>query len=139
MKWTVDYLAAILPVDWSGLGPVAYVKNFELGLHGDAALYLPFPRMQGTSTGTNNAQSVSAAVLQDIGGNDSGPKRGRPCTLMSAGASLSVRLGNLVWVPFDTRIGATWSCNFGPSYDAFRADGLPLRRHYVGFLFSIDY
>lgn len=139
MKWTVDYLAAILPVDWSGLGPVAYVKNFELGLHGDAALYLPSPRMQGTSTGTNNAQSVSAAVLQDIGGNDSGPKRGRPCTLMSAGASLSVRLGNLVWVPFDTRIGATWSCNFGPSYDAFRADGLPLRRHYVGFLFSIDY
>ena len=102
MKWTADYLMAILPLDWSGLGPVAYVKNFELGLHADAAFFFPG-------------------------------------SLMSAGASLSVRLGNLLWVPFDTRIGATWSCNFGPSYDAFRAEGLPLRRHYAGFLFSIDY
>jgi hypothetical protein len=102
MKWTADYLMAILPLDWSGLGPVAYVKNFELGLHADAAFFFPG-------------------------------------SLMSAGASLSVRLGNLLWVPFDTRIGATWSCNFGPSYDAFRAEGLPLRRHYAGLLFSIDY
>ena len=102
MKWTADYLMAILPVDWSDLGPVAYVKNFELGLHGDAAFYFPG-------------------------------------ALMSAGASLSVRLGNLLWVPFDTRIGVTWSCNFGPSYETFRAEGLPLRRHYAGHLFSIDY
>ena len=58
---------------------------------------------------------------------------------MSAGASLSVRLGNLLWVPFDTRIGVDWSCNFGPSYDTIQAAGVPLKRHYAGFLFSIDY
>ena len=103
-KWTADYLMAVLPVDWSGLGPVAYVKNFELGFHADAALYFPGPG-----------------------------------ALMSAGASLSVRLGNLLWVPFDTRIGATWSCNFGPSFDAIRAAGVSLDRHYVGLLFSVDY
>ena len=111
-KWTADYLMAILPVDWSGLGPVAYVKNFELGLHGDAAFY---------------AGSTSAT---------------KPCggdALMSAGASLSVRLGNLLWVPFDTRIGIDWSCNFGPSYETLRAGGLPLDRHYFGLLFSVDY
>ncbi len=102
MKWTADYLMAVLPVDWSGLGPVAYVKNFELGLHGDAAFFFPG-------------------------------------SLMSAGASLSVRLGNLLWVPFDTRIGVDWSCNFGPSYDTIQAAGVPLKRHYAGFLFSIDY
>lgn len=115
-KWTADYLMSILPVDWSGLGPVAYVKGFELGLHGDAALYLPAP---GSSAASANRPGRSS--------------------LMSAGASLSVRLGNLLWIPFDTRIGCDWSYNFGPSYDTIRAAGIPLKRHYAGFLFSIDY
>ena len=138
MKWTADYLAAILPVDWSGLGPVAYVKNFELGLHGDAALFIPGAEsLDGRAVATAGKNPVGEGSRNSAAAqaND----RMRYGSLMSAGASLSVRLGNLVWVPFDTRIGATWSCNFGPSYDVFRADGLPLHRHYVGFLFSIDY
>ena len=145
-KLTADYLMAILPVDWSGLGPVAYVKNFELGLHGDAGLYFPEvaadaagAAMAGASTGAIIGQKVASAVPQDNEGNISDPNRSRHGTLMSAGASLSVRLGNLLWIPFDTRIGASWSCNFGPSYDSFRANGLPLHRHYVGLLFSVDY
>ena len=114
-KWTADYLMAILPVDWSGLGPVAYVKNFELDLHGDASLYRRTPHAE------------EEGGLTQFG------------SLMSAGASLSVRLGNLLWVPFDTRIGIDWSCNFGPSYETFHAAGVPLRRHHFGLLFSIDY
>ena len=120
-KATADYLMAVLPVDWSGLGPVAYVKNFEVGLHGDAGLYWKDASASAeTSAGGENASSTPAA-------------------LMSAGASLSVRLGNLLWIPFDTRIGLDWSYNFGPSFDAFRTAGVPLERHYFGFLFSIDY
>ena len=117
-KLTADYLMAILPLDWSGLGPVAYVKNFELGLHGDAAFY---------GTGARDLTRASEGLLPGT------------ASLMSAGASLSVRLGNLLWVPFDTRIGIDWSCNFGPSFDAFRASGLKLERHYFGLLFSVDY
>ena len=29
---------AILPVDWAGLSPVAYLRNFELILHGEYGL-----------------------------------------------------------------------------------------------------
>ena len=82
---------------------------------------------------------MADAVPQDNGGNNLGQKRGLGGTLMSAGLSLSVRLGNLLWIPFDTRIGASWSVNFGPSYDAFLAGDLPLHRHYVGMLFTVDY
>ena len=117
-KLTADYLMALLPLDWSGLGPVAYVKNFELGLHGDAAFY---------GRGARAVTSASEGLLPGT------------ASLMSAGASLSVRLGNLLWVPFDTRIGIDWSCNFGPSFDAFRDAGLKLERHYFGLLFSVDY
>ena len=136
-KWTADYLMAVLPVDWSGLGPVAYVKNFELGLHADAALYVP--PTSSTAERAGSAKNARAAMLQHGGTSNSAENRDRCGALMSAGASLSVRLGNLLWVPFDTRIGATWSCNFGPSFDAIRAAGVSLDRHYVGLLFSVDY
>ncbi len=137
-KWTADYLMAILPVDWSGLGPVAYVKNFELGLHGDAALFVPGAEsLDGSAVATAGKNPAGEGSRNSTAAQDN--DRMRYGSLMSAGASLSVRLGNLLWVPFDTRIGATWSCNFGPSYDSFRAEGLKLHRHYVGFLFSIDY
>ena len=85
---------------------------------GDAAFY---------GTGARDLTAASEGLLPGT------------ASLMSAGASLSVRLGNLLWVPFDTRIGVDWSYNFGPSFDAFRAGGLKLERHYFGLLFSVDY
>ena len=36
--FTADYAMAILPVDWAGLSPVAYLRNFELILHGEYGL-----------------------------------------------------------------------------------------------------
>lgn len=33
--FTADYAIPFAPLDWSGLGPVAYVKNLECILHGD--------------------------------------------------------------------------------------------------------
>ena len=38
-KFTLDYAMPVLPVDWSGLGPLAYVRNFEVTLHADECLY----------------------------------------------------------------------------------------------------
>lgn len=34
---TADYVFPFLPLDWSGMGPVAYVRNLECTLHGDYA------------------------------------------------------------------------------------------------------
>ncbi len=39
VKFTADYSMAILPVDWSFLSPVAYVRNFILTPHADYAMY----------------------------------------------------------------------------------------------------
>ena len=38
-KLSFDYAFPFLPVDWSGLGPVAYVRNFECTLHADASYF----------------------------------------------------------------------------------------------------
>ena len=34
-RMTVDYTFPFAPLDWSGMGPVAYVRNLECTLHGD--------------------------------------------------------------------------------------------------------
>ena len=34
-RFTFDYAFPFAPLDWSGLGPVAYVRNLECTLHGD--------------------------------------------------------------------------------------------------------
>lgn len=50
-------------------------------------------------------------------------------TLSSAGVDLAVKLGNLLWVPYDTRIGVSWSYNMG----------LPgVNPNYFGMIFSMD-
>ena len=47
-KFSFDYALPFAPVDWSGLSPVAYLRNFELTAHGDV-LALRGPK--GTDTG----------------------------------------------------------------------------------------
>lgn len=121
-KLSADYKMAVLPLDWSGLGPIAYVRNFEAGMHLD---YLAL-------NGSGSRCKASSNTVGVLRGGDGGG-------LMSVGASLAVRLGNLLCVPFDTRIGVSWSYNCGPSFDDFRNSGLPLERHYAGMTFSIDY
>ena len=39
IKFAFDYTMAILPVDWSFLSPVAYIRNFILSPHADYAMY----------------------------------------------------------------------------------------------------
>ena len=58
--------------------------------------------------------------------------------LTSAGADLSVVLGNLAWVPYTTRVGVSWSLNGGSAFEDVKENGIPVGRHYLGFIFSVD-
>ena len=78
-KLKADYAFPLLPVDWSGLSPFAYVRNFEAILHG---------RFENTSL----AYKVKGP--EDVSKNS-----------WSLGATLQLRLSNLAWIPYDTRIG----------------------------------
>lgn len=69
--FTADYAMAVLPLDWSGISPVAYLRNFEVTVHAEAGKKLN-------------------KVYTGIGG------------------SLVARLGNLLWIPYDTRIGVSY-------------------------------
>ena len=106
-KFTADYALPVLPVDWSGLGPVAYVRNFEIKGHFDYGHY-------------------------------SGSGSFRDGGLYSVGGSLCVRLANLLWIPYDTRIGVSYSFNGGFSWEDMVKNGVVLDRHRIGMEFSID-
>lgn len=96
---TLDYAFPFLSIDWSGLGPVAYVRNLECTLHGDYAFF-------------GGSKSLSDMHLGSVG------------------AELCVVLGNLIWIPNDTRIGVKYYYNMGIP------DGL--NPHFVDMVFSID-
>jgi len=74
--FTIDYAMALLPLDWSGLGPLAYVRNLELIPHFDYAM------------GFDKSLKLGGSIF-------------------STGADLILRLSNLIWIPYDTRIGVS--------------------------------
>ncbi len=104
IKLTADYSMAILPVDWSFLSPVAYIRNFILTPHADYAMYF---------------------------------KDDASLHLCSVGADLSVSLGNLLWLPFNSEIGVSYSYNCGSGFNLVNSGNYP-GRHYVGMIFNID-
>jgi len=105
-KAAVDYKLPLLPVDRALLGPVAYLRNFELTLHGDYAAFA-----------AENANG----------------------SLYSVGADLAAVLGNLLWIPYPTRIGVSYNYNGGSSYAAFAAQKLPVERHRISMIFSVEF
>lgn len=104
---TFDYAFPFASLDWSGMGPVAYVRNLEMKLHADCSA---------------------------LGGSANLPDSG----LASLGASLSVHLGNLLWLPYATRIGVSCSWNGGPGFDSLNDYGLKARHIHIGAIFSVD-
>ncbi len=110
-KFTVDYSLGSIPLDWAGLGPVAYIKSLDFALHGDLGVY------------SGCYQNVS-------------PAQG---TLYSVGADLTVRVGNMAWMPYESHIGVTWSYNGGSLWAPFSSfqNALP-SRNYFGAIFSVD-
>ena len=100
-KLSVDYKFPFASIDWGGLGPVAYVRNFEGSIHADAAAF--------------------------------GDKKWNYAS--SFGIDLSAVLGNLAWLPYDTRIGVS------VDYNAFDAKALKMEgtgHFHVGLIFSVD-
>ena len=80
-----DYAFPFLPLDWSGLCPYAYVRNFEGVLHGGAKLGAWEELMR--------------------------TKKGNYCEPY-AGATLRVHLSNIFWAPYDTYLGVRGLYNF---------------------------
>ncbi|MBR4586426.1 MAG: hypothetical protein IKN00_07105 [Bacteroidales bacterium] len=105
VRCALDYKLPLIPVDRAILGPVAYLRNFELTLHGD---YTAFS------------------------------SRREKGALFSAGADLTAVLGNLLWVPYPTRIGVSYNYNGGPSYEKLVAKELPVQRHSFSLVFSVE-
>ena len=59
--------------------------------------------------------------------------------LFSAGADLVFKLGNLLWLQYDTRIGVSWSYNGGSTFEEMTAQGYEPERHHFGLIFSMDF
>lgn len=106
-RFSFDYVMPLLPLDWSGLSPFAYVRNFELTAHTDVSL------LGRPSDGS-----------------------GRSDLLYSAGADLCVRLGNLLWIPYATRIGVSWNYNGGTIMEM--GEDVTIPAHHFGMVFSVD-
>ena len=105
IKCSLDYVVPLIHVDRAVLGPAAYLRNFELTLHGDWAGF----------------RSTS--------------QRG---SLYSVGADLTAVLGNLLWIPYPTRIGVSCNYNGGSSYAAFAGQELPMERFKFSMIFSVE-
>lgn len=114
---TFDYGLPLLPLDWSGLGPLAYVRNLELTLHAD-----------GTFLG--RPKTGQTGIIPRI---ESGP-----AWLFSAGADLAVRLSNFLWIPYDTRVGVSWNANGGSLLGIPAVRDLDIPAHRFGFIFTVD-
>ncbi len=105
LKGSLDYKMPLIPVDRALLGPVAYLRNFELTLHGDGSLFR------------------------------SGKQEG---ALWSAGADLVAVLGNLLWIPYVTRIGVGYNYCAGNAYADLASGGLVSGHHDFSLIFSIE-
>jgi len=106
-KLTAEYAFATLPMDWAGLGDLAYVRNLEVSLIGDLGFY-----------------GSKAPKLSD--------------SLYSVGGSLALHLCNLLWIPYDTHLGFTYTYNGGSLLQDMTTAGTKYSRHYVGLIFGID-
>ena len=89
---------------------------------GDISIMSPFLYIK-------NLQAVPHFDISFIGG-----------TLFSAGTDLTVKLANLVWLPFDCSVGVSLDVNGGSLFKALRdaTDKKTVRRFSAGFIFSMD-
>jgi len=114
LKLTLDYAMPVLPLDWSGLGTIAYVRNFELTPHFDLSVI---------------SNSSSSGLLGSEAEH-----------LYSVGADFCVRLGNFFFIPYDTRIGVSYDYNGGSSlYSALTTAGYETGRHSLSLVFSVAF
>ena len=112
LRLTADYAIPVYVGDISWFSPVAYIRNF---------LLIPHVDWMGFGIARNGKGTPASS------------------SLVSAGADLTVELGNLAWIPYPCSIGVSASWLGGPYYktlvEAVNKDRKP---YYVGLLFSVD-
>lgn len=116
-KYTVNYVFPFLDLCWDGLSPFTYIRNLEMTLHGDCSLFAK--RVYGSGSSANSYRLANAGHLA------------------SAGADLSLVLGNLIWIPYDTRLGVSWAYKWGNLFDVLESEGET--HNYVGLVFSVNF
>ncbi len=104
-KFSLDYAFPFAPLDWSGMSPIAYLRNFECTAHADFTVF-------GNQSYTGN--------------------------LISVGADVCARLGNLLWIPYATRIGVSYNWNGGKDFEA-ASQSSGTGRNNVSLFLSIDF
>ena len=108
LKLTFDYAIPFSLGDWSFLSPLLYVKNFIFTPHFDLT-------------------QLSLTLSNPSSGN-----------LVSVGAELEVRLGNLLMIPYDTYVGIDYSYNCGSLYNYAKAYSPAVKRNYIGLTLTVD-
>jgi hypothetical protein len=110
LRLTADYAVPIYVGDLSWFSPVAYISHFLLIPHVDWTAF------SGTQKGIRTASS-----------------------LVSAGADLTVELGNLLWAPFPCSVGVSASWLGGPYFKTLSESAEDGRKPYhIGLVFSMD-
>lgn len=111
----LDYAIPFWSMDWSGLSPWIYVRNLELHPHASVGVY-------------------DSPACSRVEGGMKFTFDGMRETLFSAGLDLNIVLGNLLWLPYETRVGVAYRYKGGSAYDPERDGG----RHYIGPSFTVD-
>ncbi len=94
MQVAAEYAMPFGAVDWSFLCPAFYIRNFELRGYASYGLDSSRSKINGSVTSL-----VESSYM---------------------GASLAVHLGNFLWIPYDTRVGAKYLYNpVDPSLSGF--------------------
>lgn len=114
LKITFDYYAPILNLDWSGLSPLVYVKNVALAPFFDLATF----NLNQFSDFHINKNNVASE------------------TLISAGVDVVAKLGNLLWLPFNSQAGIRCAYNSWTAIDRLNVKGLD--KYYIGLLFDVS-
>jgi hypothetical protein len=112
VKLSADYAIPIYVGDISWFSPVAYISHF---------LFIPHVDWTGFGMARNGkGKAVNSSLL-------------------SAGADLTVELGNFFWAPFPCSLGVSASWLGGPYFSTL-AEGAEKERKpwYVGLVFSLD-
>ena len=113
MKFSFDYALPLLNLDWSGISPVAYVKNLEV---------TPF-------------FDYSYHKFKDFGDFHVNRDGVRKDILTSVGADLTICLGNILWLPYDTKIGVRYAYNSWNEIGRLPVTGLS--HNYIGGIMSV--
>ena len=58
--------------------------------------------------------------------------------LFSAGFKLTACLGNLLWIPYDCKIGLSVDFNGGNAVDKMKKSGCLVDSHHIGFVFEMN-